>query len=113
VLRGDVPILLRQPGDAPKRTRGSKPAKAPRGKDKRPPLELDERGLARYTALKAWRAAVAREHNLPAYVVFHDTTLAEMAQTAPDSLAALGQISGVGARKLEVYGSEILRILKG
>ena len=114
VLRGDVQMLLRQPSDAPKRARagaGGKTTKALRGKDKPPPLPLDDDGLARFEALKAWRAAVAREHNLPAYIVFHDTTLAEMAQAMPDSLAALGQISGVGAKKLEAYGREILRVL--
>ena len=61
--------------------------------------------------LKAWRAEVAREHNLPAYVVFHDATLAEMARVRPQSLDALGQISGVGAKKLEAYGRDILRAL--
>jgi ATP-dependent DNA helicase RecQ len=67
----------------------------------------------RFEALKAWRAEVAREHNLPAYIVFHDATLAEMAQAAPDSLDALSEISGVGAKKLEAYGREILRVLGG
>ena len=61
--------------------------------------------------MKAWRAEVAREHNLPAYIVFHDATLAEMAQSRPDSLDALGGISGVGAKKLEAYGRDILRVL--
>ena len=111
VLRGDVQLLLRQSNDSPKRARTGKAAKAPRGKDKPPPVALDGGGLERYAALKAWRAEVAREHNLPAYVVFHDATLAEMARVAPDSLDALGQISGVGAKKLEAYGREILRVL--
>ena len=62
--------------------------------------------------MKAWRAEVAREHNLPAYVVFHDATLAEMARAQPGSLDALAQISGVGAKKLEAYGREILRVLE-
>ena len=116
VLRGDVQMLLRQPSDTPKRAKGeraSKTTRAPRGKDKPPPLPLDAEGLARFEALKTWRAEVAREHNLPAYIVFHDATLAEMAQAAPDSLDALAQISGVGAKKLEAYGREILRVLGG
>jgi len=117
VLRGDVQMLLRLPSDAPKRAKGGKGGKAikpaPRAaKDKPPPLPLDDEGLARFEALKAWRAEVAREHNLPAYIVFHDATLAEMAQAAPDSLDALAQISGVGAKKLESYGREILRVLE-
>ena len=61
--------------------------------------------------MKAWRAAIAREHNLPAYVVFHDATLAEMARTCPRSLDELGTISGVGAKKLDAYGADILRVV--
>jgi ATP-dependent DNA helicase RecQ len=74
-------------------------------------LPLTDAGLARYAALKAWRAEIAREHNLPAYVVFNDATLAEMAQAAPESLTALARINGVGAKKLEAYGRQILRLL--
>ena len=75
-----------------------------------PPIALDDAALDRFTALKAWRAEVAREHNLPAYVVFHDATLAEMARLAPSSLAELATISGVGAKKLEAYGEQILAV---
>ena len=115
VLRGEVPVLLRVPAEAPaggrsRRQRGA--AKPAGGAGKPPPLPLDEAGLLRFAALKAWRGEVAREHNLPAYVVFHDATLAEMAREAPDSLAALASISGVGAKKLEAYGQEILRVLR-
>ena len=118
VLRGEVQMLLREASEAPKRngsgragagkTTGTRGA---RSKDKAPPIPLDADGTVRFEALKAWRAEVAREHNLPAYIVFHDATLAEMAQAMPDSLDALGQISGVGAKKLEAYGREILRVL--
>ena len=115
VLRGEVQMLLRQPSETPKRAGGGGAGKTTtrgaRGKGKAPPLPLDAEGLARFEALKAWRAEVAREHNLPAYVVFHDAALAEMAQALPGSLDALGQISGVGAKKLEAYGREILRVL--
>jgi len=114
VLRGDVQMLLRQPSETPKRARGAGKTTGPRSaraKDKAPPIPLDAEATARFEALKAWRAEVAREHNLPAYIVFHDATLAEMAQALPDSLDALGQISGVGAKKLEAYGREILRVL--
>ena len=116
VLRGGVQMLLREPSAAPKRAgKMSRTTRAggASAKDKAPPLPLDALGLARFEALKAWRAEVAREHNLPAYIVFHDATLAEMAQSAPDSLDALGLISGVGAKKLEAYGQEILRVLGG
>ncbi len=52
-------------------------------------------------------------HNLPAFVVFHDATLAEMARVQPATLDEVAQISGVGAKKLEAYGAEILRVLEG
>ena len=115
VLRGEVPVMLRVPADAPPRARkgarssggGSRSAAG-----KPPPVALDEDGLHRFAALKAWRGEIAREHKLPPYVVFHDATLAEMAREAPDSLDALAGISGVGAKKLEAYGPEILRVLQ-
>ena len=76
-------------------------------------LVLDAEAQARFQALKPWRAAVAREHNLPAYVVFHDATLAEMAEQSPDTLDELAGISGVGAKKLEAYGADILQVMRG
>ena len=108
VLKGEVQLLLRVPAETPRRSRA---ARAGGAKEKAAPIALDDEGQRRYAALKAWRAEVAREHNLPAYVVFHDATLAEMARSQPDSLAALAGISGVGAKKLEAYGREILRVL--
>ena len=112
VLRGGVPVLLRRVSDAPRRgRRGATSATGARTKEKAPPIPLNDDATERFGALKAWRAEVAREHNLPAYVVFHDATLAEMARVHPDSLDALGKISGVGAKKLEAYGQEILRVL--
>ena len=110
VMRGEVPMLLRKLSET-KQKRKSRGERAARGKDKAPPVPLDQLGSERFNALKAWRAAVAKEHNLPAFVVFHDTTLAEMARAKPDSLDALAKISGVGARKLQAYGEEILRVL--
>ena len=111
VLRGEVQLHLRTASEVPRRgsNKTARSGKAPRGKA--PPLALDDAGLARFDALKAWRAEVAREHNLPAYVVFHDAHLAEMARQCPGSLEALSGISGVGAKKLEAYGAAILRVL--
>jgi ATP-dependent DNA helicase RecQ len=110
VLRGEVALLLREetPAARTKRTRGGRGDAAA----KPPPRPLDAEGAARFAALKAWRAGIARDHNVPAYVVFHDVTLAEMAASRPDSLAALAAISGVGARKLEAYGEQILTLLR-
>ena len=72
---------------------------------------MDAACLSRFQALKRWRADVAREHNLPAYVVFHDATLADMARAAPRSLDDLSGISGVGAKKLDAYGQAIVDLL--
>ncbi len=116
VLRGDMPVMLRVPAETPPRSRRSSRKGTPTGSSrsataKPPPLPLDEAGLARFAALKTWRAEVAKAHNLPAYVVFHDATLAEMAREAPDSLDALAGISGVGCKKLDAYGADLLRVL--
>jgi ATP-dependent DNA helicase RecQ len=121
VLRGDVPLHLRVAVDAPKRERGARGSRGARGAladagvaspaGKAPPLALDAAATLRFNQLKAWRAEVARAHNLPAYVVFHDASLAEMARAHPLSLGELSRISGVGAKKLEAYGAEILRLM--
>jgi ATP-dependent DNA helicase RecQ len=66
---------------------------------------------ARFGALKAWRAEVARSHNLPAYVIFHDATLSAIAQKAPRNLTDLQGISGIGVKKLEAYADEVLRVV--
>ena len=112
VLRGEVQLLLRESiPTAASAKRGRFGARSTPAKDKAPPVPLDDEATERFASLKAWRAEVAREHNLPAYVVFQDRTLAEMARTQPHSLDDLAQISGVGAKKLEAYGTEILRVL--
>jgi ATP-dependent DNA helicase RecQ len=111
VLRGEVPLLLREASPATSRGKGAR-TRGARGAAKPPPRPLDAAGLERFAALKAWRGEVARAHNLPAYVVFHDATLAEMADLRPDSLDALAEISGVGARKLDAYGEQILAVLR-
>ena len=110
VLRGEVPVTLRVSTEAKPRVKAQR-VRGASGGTKPPPLPLDEAATDRFAALKAWRGEVAREHNLPAYVVFHDATLAEMARECPDSLDALAGISGVGSKKLEAYGEEILRLL--
>jgi ATP-dependent DNA helicase RecQ len=108
VLKGEVSIVLREPREA---VRGSRKRSTREGKVPAAAAALDTDSQSRFAELKAWRAEVAREHNLPAYVVFHDATLAEMARRLPADLGELGEISGVGARKLEAYGAEILRVL--
>ncbi|HEX5357487.1 MAG TPA: DNA helicase RecQ [Aquabacterium sp.] len=108
VLKGEVNLTLREAVEAPRRGRATKSG----GKAASAPADLIGDALSRYNDLKAWRAGVAREHNLPAYVVFHDATLADMARIAPQTLGELGSISGVGAKKLEAYGAQILAVLQ-
>ena len=117
VLRGEVPVWLRVPTDPrprvrPGRERAVRSSAVSGSAGKPPPLPLDDVATQRFLALKAWRAEVASGHNLPAYVVFHDATLAEMARECPATLDALSGISGVGSKKLEAYGQELLRVLE-
>ncbi|MFG2055951.1 DNA helicase RecQ [Micromonospora sp. NPDC048930] len=64
-----------------------------------------------FERLRAWRAATAKEQGVPAYVIFHDATLRQIATDAPASLAELSRISGVGENKLAKYGEAILGVL--
>ncbi|HEY6352962.1 MAG TPA: RQC domain-containing protein, partial [Burkholderiaceae bacterium] len=112
LLKGDVAIVLREPREAPPRRKRAGGRRAADGAPVPADVVLSEAGEVRFTALRQWRSAVAREHNLPAYVVFHDATLLQMAQRAPASLDALAGISGVGAKKLDAYGGAILRVLR-
>ena len=64
-----------------------------------------------FEQLRAWRAATAREQGVPAYVIFHDATLRQIATQAPSTLAELGTVNGVGENKLAKYGQAILDTL--
>lgn len=66
-----------------------------------------------FAQLKAKRLEIAKSHNLPPYVVFHDKTLFEMIKVRPKSLAEMGEISGVGEAKIKRYGAVFLEILSG
>ncbi len=109
VLRGELTVQLRQSVSTPS---GRKTKRSGAGSAAiKAPIALDGEGLVRYAALKAWRADVAREHNLPAYVIFHDATLAAIAKRAPQTLEDLQGISGMGAKKLEAYAQDVLRVV--
>ena len=71
---------------------------------------LNAGALERLGRLKAWRAEVAREHNLPAFVIFHDATLRAIAECDPQTTADLDGIAGMGVKKREAYGAEVLRV---
>jgi DNA helicase-2/ATP-dependent DNA helicase PcrA len=68
---------------------------------------------ATFDKLRAWRLAVAREASVPAYVVFTDATLTAIAEREPGTEGELAQIVGVGARKLGLYGEQVLALLAG
>jgi ATP-dependent DNA helicase RecQ len=109
VLKGETQVMLREsvslPGGGGRKRSGSKSAPAAVA------AGLTSEGQARFDALRAWRGEVAREHNLPAYVIFHDATLAAIAAMSPQSLEDLQGISGIGATKLAKYGEEVLRVV--
>ena len=111
VLKGEVSVQLRVSSAAPASDAKGRRRSSARSAVAKAPVELDAGAQQRYEALREWRAEVAREHNLPAYVIFHDATLAAIAQRAPHSLDDLQGISGIGARKLEAYGDEVLRVV--
>ncbi len=104
LLRGERALHLRI--DAPKRERSRE-----RGRSATPATELPPEAAARFDALRQWRADTARAQNVPAYVIFHDSTLRGIALHHPDTLDALAGITGVGAGKLERYGEEVLQVL--
>jgi DNA helicase-2/ATP-dependent DNA helicase PcrA len=73
------------------------------------PSDLDEELLAQ---LKEWRLDTSKEMKVPAYVVFTDNTLIAIAETLPVDEAALVAIPGIGARKLEQFGPDVLALVK-
>ncbi|MDO5621728.1 MAG: DNA helicase RecQ [Paracoccus sp. (in: a-proteobacteria)] len=102
VLRGEIPVILRR--DLIRR--GKAPAVVVRT------LVSDE-DAPLLSALKAKRRALAESARVPAYVIFPDRTLIEMAETRPQTLDDMARISGVGAKKLERYGADFLTVIAG
>ncbi len=104
VLRKQRPVMLRR---EPERA-----AKAPRArKAAEPAATLTAEAAAVFERLRAWRYERAKEQGVPAYVVFTDATLREIATTLPSSLAELGKVSGIGETKLARYGQQVLDTL--
>ncbi len=103
VLRGERTVSMRKDPVKPARTRSRG------GRSDAPPLDAGAAPL--FERLRAWRGATAKEQGVPAYVIFHDTTLREIATRAPATLAELGTISGIGENKLARYGEGVLAAL--
>ncbi|MGH3788950.1 MAG: DNA helicase RecQ [Pseudonocardiaceae bacterium] len=79
--------------------------------DRAAPVVLPEAAVPVFEKLREWRAAAAKEQGVPAYVIFHDATLRQIATECPSTLAELALVSGVGENKLARYGQQILGIL--
>ncbi len=90
--------------------KAAKPSSS-RGRTKAVAVELAPDATNRFERLRTWRAAAAKEQGVPAYVVFHDATLREIATRYPSTLAELASVTGVGETKLERYGDGVLEAL--
>ncbi|ASO19617.1 ATP-dependent DNA helicase RecQ [Actinoalloteichus hoggarensis] len=91
--------------------RAARAAKQPRSRKGAPAADLAAEAVPVFERLRAWRSAAAKEQGVPAYVIFHDATLREIASRGPSTLAELGTVSGVGENKLAKYGQQILDTL--
>ena len=108
VLRGGQQVQMRE---------YQKPTRQKRGKSKSSAKDYVEAGMSQsetaiFEKLRWWRVETARKHNVPAYVIFHDATMREIAKAKPMSLGDLRGVSGVGEKKLESYGSEIIALIE-
>ncbi|GAA4058038.1 DNA helicase RecQ [Microbacterium laevaniformans] len=104
VLRGESPVPLRR--DVLGRGGGAARVRKAAASDA---IADGDRDL--FEALRAWRAGVAKEQGVPAYIVFGDATLRALAEQRPASIAALDGITGIGAKKREAYGEGVLAVI--
>jgi ATP-dependent DNA helicase RecQ len=111
VLRGERQVLLRREPERP--ARAARARKAGAGAAAGPAAALPAEAAGLFERLRAWRAATAKAQSVPAYVIFHDATLREIAAQRPATLAGLAGVSGVGETKLARYGTDILAVLDG
>ena len=102
LYRGRQVMLRREP---------ERPARAAATRASAPAVELAADAVPVFERLRAWRAATAKEQGVPAYVIFHDATLRQIASLRPTTLAELSGVSGVGENKLAKYGQQILETL--
>ncbi|ONI69703.1 DNA helicase RecQ [Kribbella sp. ALI-6-A] len=100
-------VMMRREPERVTRSRSSS------GGGKKKIVDLPAEAAPVFERLRAWRAATAKEQGVPAYVIFHDATLRQIATDLPSSLTELGKISGVGENKLAKYGDGVLEALAG
>jgi ATP-dependent DNA helicase RecQ len=107
VLRKQRPVMLRREPERPAR-----PAKASKATKVAEAEAMPAEAGPVFDKLRVWRAAAAKEQGVPAYVIFHDSALREIATRMPATLAELSTVSGVGETKLARYGQQILDALE-
>ncbi|WP_314223434.1 DNA helicase RecQ [Streptomyces zaehneri] len=111
VLRRERDVPLRKEPKKSATSKASGSSSSGRSKSKAAVAELPSELVPAFEALRAWRAEQAREQGVPAYVIFHDATLREIATAWPTSVQQLGGISGVGEKKLVTYGEGVIAVL--
>ncbi|MFF7023915.1 DNA helicase RecQ [Streptomyces klenkii] len=107
VLGGRREVRLRSEPERPVRAAPARSGSAKRAA----PADLPAEAMPVFEALRAWRGATAKEQGVPAYVIFHDATLREIATASPTSLDELAGVNGVGESKLAKHGEKILDLL--
>jgi ATP-dependent DNA helicase RecQ len=107
VLKGETTLELRRhrPKQATVKEKRLKEGRAA-------PATLDAAGQSLFDVLRAWRRKLAEAQEVPPYVILHDATLHELVRLRPQTMEELGQISGIGARKQERYGEDLLELLE-
>jgi len=106
VLKGERQVLMRE--EPARRTGRSSGGDRP----SQSTLHVDSYDRPLFDALRAWRAGLAREQNVPAYVIFHDRTLRDIAQLRPATISELARVGGVGGGKLARYGQDVLDVIR-
>jgi ATP-dependent DNA helicase RecQ len=102
LLRGEIELTLRK-------TSLDKSSKKKKSKNKTSLRSVDE---PLFELLREHRLELANEYGVPPYIIFHDSTLEEMAKTRPDTLEAMRYVSGVGEQKLDKYGDSFLEVIQ-
>ena len=114
VLKGEQRVTLREAAEKEAKTRVRKTTVAGSATGAAAVnAELSSTEQQVFDQLKLWRGEIAREHDVPAYVIFHDSTLRAIAQRAPAAFSELAGISGLGEKKRAAYGEELLRVAAG
>jgi ATP-dependent DNA helicase RecQ len=114
VLSGGRTVRLRREPERPARSARARSGSGSSGRgSSRGAAELTGDDAALFETLREWRAGVARAQGVPAYVVFGDVTLRGIASERPTSLDQLAGISGVGQKKLDTYGQQVLAVVGG